>query len=96
MSYAQQLLVECFSAGGMDPETAAKAAEIAMATCVAAGIVALDRLDTWEREARIYHLRGQRVTAVVVSIRLQVSLRSVFEATKRHTKRRRAALRTAC
>ncbi len=95
MSYAQQLLTECFAAGGMDLELAARAAELALATCVAAGLVASDRLDVWEREARIYHLRGQRVTAVVVSVRLQVSLRSVFEATKRHQKRRRAALKAA-
>jgi len=95
VSYARQLLTECFAAGGMDIATATRAADLALTTCVAAGLVAEERLDVWEREARVYHLRGQRLTVEVISARVCLGRSQVFEAIKRHQKRRRAALRQA-
>lgn len=95
MSYAKQLLSECFAAGGMSIEAACQAAELVLSTCVAAGIVSEVRLESWETEAKIHDLRGKRVTAVNVATRLGVDRATVFRAVKNHQRRRRAALKVA-
>lgn len=91
--YAHQLLTDCLVAQGVDPEAAARAVELLLSAAVAADLIQVTRLDNWERDARIYHLRGQRVTCVDIAARFTMNRATVFEAIRRHQSRRRAALR---
>lgn len=93
MSYAHQLLADILTAQGVPADKAARAAEVIMAAQVAAGLVQVRVLEAVERDARAYHLRGERLTAVIVAQRLSLSRVAVYDAIKRHIQRRRAVLR---
>lgn len=93
MSYAQQLLTDCLVAQGLDPEAAGRAVAVVLGAAVAADLIQSGRLETWERDAKIYHLRGQRVTCVDLAVRFAMNRATIFEAIRRHHGRRRKALR---
>ena len=95
MSYARQLLVEILLAQGMGEAEATKVVGLIVDRQLACDMMPAEHLDTWERGARAYHLRGQRLTVEVISARVCLGRSQVFEAIKRHEKRRRAALRQA-
>ena len=90
-TYLQQLLADVFRAQGMpDPEKAAKLAERTLLRAVGEVQPILER---FERDAHIYNLRGQRLTATVIGQRVGLCRSKVFQAIRRHIDRRRAALR---
>lgn len=93
MGYAVQLLADILVAQGLDPERAVRTAEQAMAAQVAAGLVAAKTIELVDRDARIYHLRGQRVSTVALADRFAMNRSNVFEAIRRHQSRRRMVLR---
>jgi hypothetical protein len=94
-AHAQQFLEEQLRRAGLPPEVAACEAGKQLAALVAAGLVPVRVLEAWERDAHIYHLRGQRLTVATISVRLSLHRATVFEAIRRHQKARRAALRVA-
>lgn len=92
LRYAQQFLVDCLVAQGTDPKVAEAAVLSIWALEVAAEINPL-KPDAWDRDARIYDLRGQRLTSPVLAVRFRLHPVQVFKIVRRHGKRRRAALR---
>lgn len=92
MSYAQSMLSDCLVAAGFDRSQADRAAACALQVLPAAGIVRDTDLAAFERDARVYHLRGARLTAIVISERMGLCRASIFSAIKRHAKARRAVL----
>lgn len=96
MSYAEDLLAECFAEAGLDPDKAILAARVALRVGLAAGIVPRKALAAWEEGARAYALRGlPDVSARVVAVRIGAGERAVFKMTKRHLARVQAAKRAA-
>lgn len=93
-SFAQQLLTDILQAQGADEPTARRFAQAVLVAEVAAELLSVAKLDAWERDARIYHLRGQRVKCVDLASRFTMNRATVFAAIRRHQARRRAALRT--
>ena len=89
--YLEQLLTEIMRAEGLEqPERAAHAAVGALMRVQVLPAVEVER---FEADARVYELRGQGVTAPQIAARMVCSSRYVFKAVRRHSKRRRAALR---
>lgn len=91
-SYLETLLIDCMKAQGLDVATAERAAAVVVRVEVAAGVVSQSSLDLWERDARLYHLRGQGIGCTVLGTRFAMSRAQVFERIKSHAKRRRNAL----
>jgi len=92
-SFAQQLISDCLVAQGEDRSKADRVAAFVMEVLPAAGIVKQTDAEAFERDARVYQLRGSRLTAVVISERVGLCRSKVFEAIRRHAKARRAVLR---
>lgn len=93
--HARAFLAQCLQGMGMDAESSASAADSLIAFELAGGLLAQAALDHWERDAHIYHLRSQGLTSTVIGVRVTLARSKVFEAIRRHTKRRRAALKMA-
>ena len=93
MSYAAKLVAEILASQGLPEADAPRVAECLLDGMLAAQIIHRAVLDAWDRDAHIYHLRGQRLTAVVIGQRVGLCRSKVFQAIHRHTDRRRAALR---
>ena len=94
-SYFESLLIQCFEAGGVDPEIAAKAAHIVVDIDNAMARTPKERAEMWEQDAHILRLRGDGLSSTVIAIRLGIHRQRVFEAIKRHQCDRRAAFRAA-
>lgn len=94
-AHALQFLQDQLERAGLPAPVAACEAGRLLAAQVAAGLVPLRALEAWERDAHIYHLRGQRLTVEVIGTRVNLSRSNVFEAIRRHQKARRAAARVA-
>ncbi len=95
MSHLRKLLADSYVAHGVDRERADELAGQAVHVLLAVDVLQAARLEAWERDAQIYHLRGQRVTVVALEERFSVSRAWVYGAVRRHAQRRRAALRIA-
>jgi hypothetical protein len=92
MRHAKKLLAEKYAAVGVEPERAAQLAGQAIRVLVDAEVIAQGRLDSWERDAQIYHMRGQGVPCAAIQGSFSVSRSRIYDAVKRHGMRRRAAL----
>lgn len=90
-SFLHQLLVDVFRAQGM--ADADRAAKVAVDTLMKVEVLPEAEVQRFELDARIYHLRGQRLTAVVISERVGQTERQVYRAIRRHIAKRRAALK---
>ena len=93
MDYHQDLLARCFLAQGLDPERVQKAVEAAFPVMIAAGITTAKVIEVVDRNAHIYKLRGDKLTAVVISVRVGLCRSKVCEAVRRHKRARLAVLR---
>lgn len=94
-SHLARLLADHYATAGMDRDEALRLAEATIGTLVAAEALQAGHVEAWERDARIYELRGQGLAASVIGLRVSLSRARVFDAVRRHGKRRRAALRAA-
>ena len=93
MEYSLDLLSEILIAHGMPEDRARKAADIVLSASIAAGITTAKVIESVNRDAHIYKLRGMRLTSVVIGERLGLCRATVFSAIHRHAKARRAVLR---
>lgn len=92
-TFATKLLTDCFTAQGMDPAMAAHVVSCFMETALAAEIIEQHTLDLWERDAMIYHRRGVGTLSSALTVGFTMSRATIFRIIRRHSKRRRAALR---
>jgi hypothetical protein len=92
-SLAQQLISDCLVAQGEDRAKADRTAAFVMQVLPAAGIVRQSDLEAFELDAKIYKLRGSRLTAMVISERVGRGRTYIFDAIRRHAKARRAVLK---
>lgn len=92
-TFANKLLTDCFTAQGMDPAMAAHVASSFMETALAAEIIERHTLELWERDAMIYHRRGVGSRPSELTVGFTMSRAAIFRIIRRHSKRRRAALR---
>jgi len=89
--YLQDLLSEVFRAEGTpDPE---QVAERALAALMRVEVLPATEVDRFERDARIYELRGQGLGPAVLAARLNVHRCHITKVVRRHSRRRRAILR---
>jgi hypothetical protein len=92
-------LSACLQAIGATPEQAQEIAALATMVCLrcaqAAEITITQHTDAWDRDDKVYHLRGQRVKLVALKERFDLGKTTVCVAIRRQAKRRRAALRAA-
>ena len=93
MDYSLDLLSEILIAQGVPQDQARKAADIVLRASIAAGITTSKAIESVNRDAHIYKLRGMRLTSVVIGERLGLCRATVFSAIHRHAKARRAVLR---
>ena len=99
MEYSLDLLSEILIAHGMPEDRARKAADIVLSASIAAGITTSKAIESVNRDAHIYKLRGMRtvsmepMTAVVIASRVGLCRQEVFKALNRHLRRRRAVIR---
>ena len=93
MDYSLDLLSEILVAHGVPEDRARKAADIVLRASIAAGITTSKAIESVNRDAHIYKLRGMRLTSVVIGERLGLCRATVFSAIHRHAKARRAVLR---
>jgi hypothetical protein len=91
--YARQLLTECLLARGLADRTAIEQTVGAILDLqMASGMLAPSRLDDWEREAHVYHLRKTE-TVGAIQVRSGLGERAIYKAIERHKARRHAALK---
>ena len=94
MRHLNRLLAEKYVAIGVERETASKMAEQTVIALVAADVIPQARAEAFERDAQIYYLKGQKIATSEIKSSCAVSRRTVFDAVRRHGKRRRAILRS--
>lgn len=89
--YLQDLLAEVFRAeGSLDPDrTAARALEALQRV----EVLPAAEVERFERDARVYELRGQGLRPSQLVDRFGISRGQVFKMIRRHGQRRRAVLR---
>lgn len=92
MTFAHDLLAQILTMQGCPEDVAQRAAVAVLRGMVASELVDERTLAHWERDARIYHLRGHRVSCVELALRFSISKRSVFSAIRAHQLRKRAAM----
>jgi hypothetical protein len=93
MGYAIQLLANILIQQGEPAERALAVAEAAIFAQVAAGLITVRTIEGVDRDAKVYELRGKGLTAEVIGVRMVMARSKVFEAIRRHSRRRRAVLR---
>ena len=93
MDYSLDLLSEILVAQGMPKDRARKAAEVVLSAEIAAGITTAKVIESVNRDAHIYKLRGMRLTSVVIGERMGLCRATIFSAIHRHAKARRSVLR---
>lgn len=93
MKHLVDLLATALTARGWPSDATQRLAREVLDVALAAGVVSRSSLDQWERDAQIYHLRSHGLSAAVIGVRINLRRSQVFEAVRRHTKRRRAALK---
>ena len=78
------------------PAQAKRLARLAVETLLAVQLVTVNALDRFERDAKLYHLRGRGIMPQELRERFNnLSRTQIFEAIRKHGKLRRAALRMA-
>jgi hypothetical protein len=92
MRHLKKLLTERYIAGGVEPERAVQLAAQTVRLLSDAEVIAPGRADSWERDAQIYHMRDQGVPCAAIQSSFSVSRSRVYDAIKRHGRRRRAAI----
>jgi hypothetical protein len=92
MRHLKKLLTERYIAGGIEPERAMQLAAQTVRVLADAEVIAPGRADSWERDAQIYQMRGQGVPCATIQSCFSVSRSRVYDAIKRHGRRRRAAI----
>jgi len=92
MQHLKKLLAEKYISGGVEPERATQLAAQAIRVLIAVEAIAPARAESWERDAQIYHLRGQGVSCATIQSCYSTSRSWVYDAIKRHGKRRKAAI----
>jgi hypothetical protein len=95
MKFAADLLARILEAQGCPNETSRKFIDAILGGMVEGGLLGRHDLERWERDAAMYHLRGQRMTWVQLSLRFGIDRANVFRAIRRHQANRRAMLRRA-
>lgn len=94
-THYQQEMEQMLVRNGLAPDVAASISGTITAWQIAR-VAGLERiLESTERDAHIYHLRGQRLTVEVIGMRVCLCRSKVHEAIRRDQKARRAALRVA-
>lgn len=97
-SASDALVAQCFlSTMGKEvtPAQAERLASLAVDTLLAVHLVTTNALERFERDAKLYHLRGRGVMPCDLATRFQISRALVHAIIKQHGRQRRAALRMA-
>jgi hypothetical protein len=92
MRHLKKFLTERYIAEGVEPERATRLAAQTVRVLADAEVIAPGRADSWERDAQIYQMRGQGVPCAAIQSCFSVSRSRVYDAIKRHGRRRRAAI----
>jgi len=87
-----EFLGEAFEAWGMAPQEATAKARAAVSMLVAVGAIPKPVLEAWERDAKIYWLKGKGVSVSAIGRHCGVSRTEVYRALNRTMQRRREGI----
>ncbi len=90
----ETLIIEGYRLSGMEEDVARATAKTTLMLLHAVGIIHSDLLDRFERDAKIYRLKGEGVRTVDLAIRFSLSREAVHRMYRRHMRARRAALKS--
>ena len=85
MTYLETLLADVM---GITEAQAKKAVEVLMRV----EVVSHSAVERFERDAKLYRLRGEGLGCTTLAMRFTMSRTQVFDAIRSHAKRRRAVL----
>ena len=93
MRHLKKLLVEKFIAIGVERGIAPKLAQETIQALIASEVVSNEKANAWEQDAQVYEWRAHKVPLADITRCYLISRSAVFNAVRRHGKRRRAVLR---
>jgi hypothetical protein len=89
--HLRKLLVERYVAKGVELEKAEELAAYAIQVLVSAEAIPPSTVWSWERDAQIYYLCGNRVPVSTIQACYSTSRSGIYVAIRRHGKRKRNA-----
>ena len=92
-SYVQTVIEARYTRLGISPEIARSEAGKEIAMLIAMGLISAKTVEAVDRDAQVHDLRGKGLTCTVIGVRMSISRTCIFEAIRRHVRRRRAVLR---